>query len=1204
MAKKIQSSDIFESKLFDVLLQEITKAETKLDGLSDKLKGVGKTLKDELGGLDLKSLDSIQKLLDKTKDLQKATDDAYKLEKERLKLENQKAILQEKLADTKKKYQLDEEQRLKKIADAEAKRLAKEKKVADDLANAYKQLEKNTRDLKNESKRLGAEMLELEKSGQKNTKAYRDLEKQYKETTKQAIEGDKALKKLDQTVGDNFRSVGNYEKAVGGLKNIFMQLGIALGAVDIAKYFIGTQVKLESLNLALKNVSTDTNEYQANVAFLREISQAYGQDLLSLTSTYKNFIASTTESNLTLSERKRIYESIVKSGSALALSNDDVQGTLRAVQQMFSKGTVQAEELRQQLGDRLPGAFGIMAKAVGVSEAELGKMMKNGEVLTDDVMPKFALLLEQEFGRKASSNLQTLNGSFNVLKNNLTIYFDSAQKNIGVNKFLASGILLVAKNIGFILKNITDLAIAFATYKAGAIALNAVNFVLEKGFLNVAKSVITGQKSITAFGMSLKQITFIAIIDGLIKTTEYFIDLANGTDQARESYEAYQNATKKGNDEINRYLIKVNDEFYKKVKALRADRKKELISQADLEKGIEEAELYRIDRIRKKMRALGVEREKYLSIRVKMRELNDGKPLKPVGKEVEVFDGFGGDMIDDGFVEVGKNNERDLFKIYTNYGALLTKVDTKLIKLNQELEKYDIQNSKVGKTTNKTSNQVAQHTKNVVDMNTKFKETNIYISKQIELLKELDLLYAKDKELKSEFNLDEIIKTQEKMIENEIKYNKEGVIKAFDEDKQKQLKTENERYNTIIQDNIDKLAILYAEERDSVLDEADKKFKELEKKEQKYAQDKIDNNANLKKKLSKASAQEVKEMKEKLIKDNKELAKIRKEIEENRDKELKVTRDNNTKRQQDFFVQEQIDLKNHKNKLNEIELKAEKDKNDVIEDLDLQLAEKKLENIKKMANATNDLVQLALESYIRTIENKIKLLDDRMNRIAQQSQFLQDKAIAGNITAQESLAKAQEDQLNAEKQKINYQRSIQRLQFALAVFNAYNNNIQNAKVGENPFTKTITDVSLLSTFIGSLPQFYKGTETTVADALGSPQLSGRDGHIVRVDGSEKILNPYLSQKTGDLTTFEIAKIAEDRLKGKLVYNQEINSTANNMWASMKLIDEIQDLKSIIKNKPETNIAMGEIVGGVMKIVETTKVSNTTTRNIHRFNKKI
>jgi tape measure domain-containing protein len=35
---------------------------------------------------------------------------------------------------------------------------------------------------------------------------------------------------------------------------------------------------------------------------------------------------------------------------------------LLALNQMMSKGTIQAEELRGQLGEALPGAFGIMAK--------------------------------------------------------------------------------------------------------------------------------------------------------------------------------------------------------------------------------------------------------------------------------------------------------------------------------------------------------------------------------------------------------------------------------------------------------------------------------------------------------------------------------------------------------------------------------------------------------------------------------------------------------------------------------------------------------------------------------------------------------------------------------------------------------------------------------------------------------------------------
>jgi hypothetical protein len=247
---------------------------------------------------------------------------------------------------------------------------------------------------------------------------------------------------------------------------------------------------------------------------------------------------------------------------------------------------------------------------------------------------------------------------------------------------------------------------------------------------------------------------------------------------------------------------------------------------------------------------------------------------------------------------------------------------------------------------------------------------------------------------------------------------------------------------------------------------------------------------------------------------------------------------------------------------------------------------------------------MGMDAYVKSLERNISLVEDRMNRLNQSIDFLQQKAATGNITANESLAKAQEDQLNAEKEKAKFQRTIQRMQFAMTIFNAYNSNIQNAKVGENPFTKTITDISALTAFVGSLPTFYEGTDTTIKDALGNPHLQGKDGYVVRVDGSEKVLNPYLSAKTGNLTTRDIAQIAEDRLKGKLTYSHEGASSNLSAWQLIGISDKLDELTSVIKNKPETNIAMGEIVGGVMKIVETTKVANTTTRNIHRFNKKI
>lgn len=65
----------------------------------------------------------------------------------------------------------------------------------------------------------------------------------------------------------------------------------------------------------------------------------------------------------------------------------------------MNKGRVSSEELRLQLGESLPNAIGIFARAMGVSEAELFKMMEQGQVLASDILPKVA----KEMSRVANS---------------------------------------------------------------------------------------------------------------------------------------------------------------------------------------------------------------------------------------------------------------------------------------------------------------------------------------------------------------------------------------------------------------------------------------------------------------------------------------------------------------------------------------------------------------------------------------------------------------------------------------------------------------------------------------------------------------------------------------------------------------------------------------------------------------------------------
>jgi tape measure domain-containing protein len=79
---------------------------------------------------------------------------------------------------------------------------------------------------------------------------------------------------------------------------------------------------------------------------------------------------------------------------------ESLSGILRATTQVFSKGKVQAEELRGQIGDRLAGAFGDFAAASGKSTAELDKNLEDGEVSLADFL-KFAQYVGNKYGDSA-----------------------------------------------------------------------------------------------------------------------------------------------------------------------------------------------------------------------------------------------------------------------------------------------------------------------------------------------------------------------------------------------------------------------------------------------------------------------------------------------------------------------------------------------------------------------------------------------------------------------------------------------------------------------------------------------------------------------------------------------------------------------------------------------------------------------------------
>lgn len=243
------------------------------------------------------------------------------------------------------------------------------------------------------------------------------------------------LKQMEAAQGVHNRNVGNYSSALGGLWNTLKNLAAAyIGVTAAQRAFdtLFTQTKaLDGLDKAYQQVIQDETELAKTRAFLSDITERYGTDVVGLSKSYLKFRVAANAANFTSDQTNDIFDKVAKSASFMGLSAEETQGVFKALEQIMSKGTVQAEELRGQLGDRLPGAFIIMSEALGVTTKELGDMMKAGNVLATDALPKFAAQLEKTYSLENVDRVDNLAAAQGRFRREITLLVEK----IGAGSF-------------------------------------------------------------------------------------------------------------------------------------------------------------------------------------------------------------------------------------------------------------------------------------------------------------------------------------------------------------------------------------------------------------------------------------------------------------------------------------------------------------------------------------------------------------------------------------------------------------------------------------------------------------------------------------------------------------------------------------------------------------------------------------------------
>lgn len=185
---------------------------------------------------------------------------------------------------------------------------------------------------------------------------------------------------------------------------------------------------IQKAEIALKGITKTQVEYQRALAASASVTRDFNVPQLEATKGMTQLSAAVIGAGGKVADAEVVFRNVTAAIKASGGTSEDVQGALTALGQIFSKGKVSAEELQGQLGERLPGAVTMFAKATGRTLPQLQKDLEQGVVGLADLM-KF-VVSDQGLGQ-FDERAKTIAKSSAEAGARLTVAFNDTKKAIG-----------------------------------------------------------------------------------------------------------------------------------------------------------------------------------------------------------------------------------------------------------------------------------------------------------------------------------------------------------------------------------------------------------------------------------------------------------------------------------------------------------------------------------------------------------------------------------------------------------------------------------------------------------------------------------------------------------------------------------------------------------------------------------------------------
>ena len=354
---------------------------------------------------------------------------------------------------------------------------------------------------------------------------------------------------------------GGPEGAIGGLLGAPFGVsgafaGAAIGAQigGLRQAAAGTAeyaARIQKLKIALQGASGGLDNYNSALSAAREVTDTLNVPQDAAISGITRLTAAVKGAKGPIQDAETTFKNVTAAIKATGGSTEDVKGAITAMVQVFSKGKVSAEELSGQLGERLPGAVTMFAKANKMTLPELQKNLKAGTVGLNELM-NFIVELGNTYGQtaeKISSSNADAGARLSVAISDMQADIGAALIPIGaqfqeafgefirtITPFLREALPAIGQLLLGLAKNLDTIAVAAASAVAALSTAKILAYITAIKSLSLAKiallrNVVLLKKGFQALNLTILKNPFLALAAGAAALTVEVYKASN--EQAR-----------------------------------------------------------------------------------------------------------------------------------------------------------------------------------------------------------------------------------------------------------------------------------------------------------------------------------------------------------------------------------------------------------------------------------------------------------------------------------------------------------------------------------------------------------------------------------------------------------------------------------------------------------------------------------------------